>query len=150
MAATHWYQPLAFWATVHAGGTQSAGAGLGMGQAGPCHFHQPARSGEGVGELSQAMHSFRAALVEHPYGHQGHAGPRVVESKIEAAAGQVAQGAALHVHFHSARIKVSNGEALVCSHRGYLGRRWREEGCDITEMIHTTINEGLITILGRY
>ena len=94
-----------------------------MGQAGPCHFGQPPRSRESVGELGQAMHSLRAALVEDPDGHQGHAGTRVVESEVEASAGQVAQGAAFHVHLHGSGCKVSDGEALVGGHRGYLGRR---------------------------
>ena len=96
---------------------------MGVGQAGPCHFGQPAWSGESVGELGQAVHSLRAELVEDPDRYQGHTGTRVVESEIEASAGQVAQGAALHVQFHGSRRKVSNGEALVCSHCGYLGRR---------------------------
>lgn len=126
MAPPHWHQPLAVGAAVHAGCTRGARGDVGVGQAGPCHFGQPAWSRESVGELGQAVHSLRAALVEDPDRHQGHTGARVVESEVEASAGQVAQGAALHVQFHGSRREVSNGEALVCSHCGYLGRRVRK------------------------
>lgn len=61
-----------------------------MGHAGARHFHQPAGAGERVRELGQGVHSLRATLVEHSYGHQGHTGPRVVEGEVEAAACEVA------------------------------------------------------------
>jgi hypothetical protein len=81
------------------------------------------------------MYSLRTALVEHPYRHQGHTGTWVVESKVETAAGQVAQGAALHIELHRARCKVLNGEALVCGHCSYLGGRAGDEGV----MLHSYI-----------
>ena len=123
VAPSHRYQPLAVGAAVHAGCTRGARADMRMGQAGPCHFGQPPRSGQSVGESGQAVHSFGAALVEDPDRHQGHTGTRVVERKIEASAGQAAQGAALHVQLHGSGCKVSDGEALVGGHCGYLGRR---------------------------
>jgi hypothetical protein len=91
------------------------------------------------------MYSLRTALVEHPYRHQGHTGTWVVESKVETAAGQVAQGAALHIELHRARCKVLNGEALVCGHCSYLLEQGPSElNAYILFTLHVQKVEGLL------
>ena len=120
VAPSHRYQPFAVGAAVHAGCTRGARADMRMGQAGPCHFGQPPRSGQSVGESGQAVHSFRAALVEDPDRHQGHTGTKEQRSTFSFTA----------LDARSRTVKLWSA-ATVVTWEGGRGRGNKAESCFI-------------------
>lgn len=112
------------------GAPEGPGLMCGAGQAGPCPPGQPPGPGRVLGNWARPCTVSRAALVEDPDGHQGHAGTRVVEGKVEPRRVRRPKEQRSTFIFTALDARSRTGEALVGSHRGYLGRRqgMREQG----------------------